>query len=145
MALFFLFAGTLLLVSAVRGTHGDLARLIKNDFTGPNNFLLWAVAVVGIGAIGYIPAFKKISRAFLGAILLGLFLAKASTKGTGGGFFAQLQTALNQTTGPAFGGLGTGSTLHYGAAATAPDISGGINSTLPANWNDLLNTFGIAN
>jgi len=123
MAFMLLFAGVLLTVAAVRGTHSDLAALLKGDFSGPGNFLLWGAAVLMIGAIGYIPALQKLSRAFLVVILLGLFLARANPTGSGGGLFQKLQDALNKTTGPAFGGLGAGSTLHYGPTATAPGIA----------------------
>ena len=139
MAFAFLFAGVLMVVAAVRGTYRDLATLIRNDFTGPGNFFLWAVAVMGVGAVGYIPAFRKISAAFLAAILLGLFLAKASPKGTGGGFFAQLQAALNRTT--------TGTGLHSPTAAAVPGSTSAAADGLPPlpTLTDLLQTLGIAN
>jgi hypothetical protein len=81
--------GIFLFVSAVRGTSGQLATLLKNDLTGSGSFLYWFVAILVIGGIGYIPALKKLSDAFLVLVILALFVANR-------GFFSQFNTALKQ-------------------------------------------------
>lgn len=67
--------GMVLLVAGVRGTHGDLAELIRSDLTGPDNFLSWALAVAIVGGTGYIPSLQKLSVAFLTLLLVVLVLA----------------------------------------------------------------------
>lgn len=79
--------GTVLLVSSVRNTQGDLYTLVKGDFTGDNNYLYWMVSILVIGAVGYIPTLKPLSRMFLGLVILVLFLSH-------GGIFEQLNAQL---------------------------------------------------
>lgn len=91
MSLVLLFAGLLFIVAAVRGKQDDLFRLLKDDFTGSNNFIFWAAAIVLIGAIGYLPKLKGFSAALLALVLVGIALKK------GTGFFDQLTAAVQST------------------------------------------------
>ena len=96
MPIAFIVIGVVFLVAAVRGTVSDyngnpgLITLLKGDFTGSDNFLIWLVAIWIIGAIGYIPGFKPLSNAFLVLFLVVLFLSNK-------GFFQQFQTQINTT------------------------------------------------
>lgn len=104
--------GVVLLVSAVMGTTGTLFTLIRGDFTGPSNFIYWFTAILIIGAIGYIPDFKKFSVAFLALVIIVLFLKRGNANGIGGGFFQQFASAIGstQTAAPATTTGTTGST-----------------------------------
>lgn len=84
--------GIALLVAGVRNKQDVLFALLKGDFTGENNFIFWAVSILIIGAIGYIPKLKPISTAFLALLIVVLFLKK------GTGFFARLGQAVGSTT-----------------------------------------------
>jgi hypothetical protein len=126
MAFALIFAGLLLTVSAVRGTHSDLFALVKSDFTGSGNFLYWLAVVLIIGSIGYIKALAPMSKAFLVLIVLVLVVTKGDpTKSPGGGLFAQLVQGIGSSTAP-----GSAATPASGAAAgsTAAPATG---STLP--------------
>jgi hypothetical protein len=79
--------GIILLVSGVRGSHKQLADLLKDDFTGRQNFLVWIVAILGIGAVGYVPSLQPVSRSFLVLVLLVLFINNR-------GFFTQFQQQI---------------------------------------------------
>lgn len=98
MPLAFLAIGALFLVAGIRGTVLDknnqpgLITLLKGDFTGQNSFLVWIIAIFGLGALGYIPGFKPIANAFLVLVLVALVLATG--KQTSGGFFAQFNKAI---------------------------------------------------
>lgn len=92
-----LIAGVLLLVAGVRNTQDTLFSLVKGDFSGPDNFIYWFVAMVIIGGLGYIPKIKPISTGLLALVILVLFLSKGKTSGAGGGFFQQFTTALGTT------------------------------------------------
>lgn len=71
-----LIVGVVLLVSSVRNTQDDLYALVKGDFTGPNNYLYWMVSILLIGAVGYIPTLKPLSRIFLVLVIVVLFVRK---------------------------------------------------------------------
>src|SRR3954468_23458486 len=89
-----LIIGIALLVSAVRGTQGDLFTLLRGDFTGPNNFIYWTVAILFIGSIGYIPKLKPASVGFLTLVVLVLVLKRGDPNSGNGGFFAEFTSAL---------------------------------------------------
>lgn len=93
MALSLIVIGLLLIVSGVQNTQGDLYALLKEDFTGPNNFFQWMIALALIGAIGFLPKMKGFSTMLLALVLLAIFLKR------GVGFFDQLQNAMAATTG----------------------------------------------
>jgi hypothetical protein len=79
--------GLIMFVAGVRDTQAALYSQLTKDFTGTGNFFYWIAALLIVGAVGYIPAMRAVSRVFLGLILLVLFLAN-------GGIWAQLQAAL---------------------------------------------------
>jgi hypothetical protein len=141
MALALIFAGVLMTIAAVRGTHAELAALIKGDFTGPANFLYWVGAVLLIGAIGYVPPLKKLSIAFFAVILLGVLFAKKNA--TSGGFFAQLSSAIAGTSKT----VGSTSTADTSGNQTATQQSNGLPTLpdFPTSMNELWQMFGIAN
>lgn len=100
MAFALIFVGIIMAVSAVRGTYNDLFALVKDDFTGPNNFLFWAVIVLIIGSIGYIRPLRPLSQAFLVVIVLVLVLTRGNPSGVGGGLFQQLYSEFVSGTNP---------------------------------------------
>lgn len=86
MAFVLLIIGITLLVAGVQNTQADLFMLLKKDFSA---FLMWFIAIFLIGALGYIPKLKPLSTAFMGLVILVLFLSK------GTGFFSQFTNALS--------------------------------------------------
>lgn len=83
MPLLFLIVGTLFLVAAVRGEDQTrkLLDLFKSDFVGPNNFLVWALAIGAVAGIGYIPKMKPLSNIFLALIFIVLLLVRKDASG----------------------------------------------------------------
>lgn len=79
--------GAMLAVAGVRGTQAELFDLLKGDFTGTPNYISWMVAIMVIGALGYINAIRPISNAFLVLVILVLFISNR-------GFFAQFNQQL---------------------------------------------------
>lgn len=98
MAFALLIIGAMLLVTSVKNTQGTLFGLLQGDLTGTNNFVFWLVAILLIGAIGYIPKLKPISNGLLALVIIVLVVAKGNPSNVGGGFFQQFTTALNATT-----------------------------------------------
>lgn len=92
-----LLIGFVLLISGVKNTQDTLFSTVKGDFTGQDNFIYWFVAIIIIGAVGYIPKLKPISTMFLALVIVVLFLKKGNASGIGGGFFQQFSSALGST------------------------------------------------
>jgi hypothetical protein len=87
--------GLVLIVAGVRNrvTTGDpsLMSLVKDDFTGSNPFWKWMLAIVFIGAIGYIPNLRPISRGFLVLVIVVFALSNQ-------GLFTQLSEVFKPST-----------------------------------------------
>ncbi len=88
-----LIIGLLLVVSGARGTAGDLAKLLKSDFSGSNNFFYWVGAILLIGALGYYSPAERVSRMFLALIIIVMILANK-------GLFQKLTDALSNVQAP---------------------------------------------
>ena len=99
----FLLGGTVLVISGVKGTSTQLLTLLKNDIQGTDGYLYWIVAILIIGSIGYVPALKPFSRAFLVLVLVVLVLRTGKTSNSGGGFFQQFTNALKSISQPTSG------------------------------------------
>lgn len=83
MPVFLLFAGILFLVAVIRGPEqqAKLLALIRNDFTGPNNFFIWMLSIGAIAAIGYVKQLRTFSNLFLSLIFIVMFLVKKGPNG----------------------------------------------------------------
>lgn len=75
MPLFLVIVGVIFLVSAIRGNQNDLIDLLKADFSGNNNFILWVLAIIVIVSAGTFKPIKPISDAFLGLVILVIIVA----------------------------------------------------------------------
>lgn len=91
MGLVFLLIGLLLIVTGMRGTYAQFGSQVVSDLGGDGGFLYWGVAVVGVGAVGFIPALQQVSRLLIALVIISIFLSHK-------GFFAKFQQALQ--TGP---------------------------------------------
>jgi hypothetical protein len=67
--------GVVFLTAAIRGTQNDLFAVLKDDFTGPGNFLYWGLSLFVIGAIGYYRPLRPVSNSFMLLVVLVLFLS----------------------------------------------------------------------
>ena len=106
-----LFIGIIFLTAAVRNKQDLLFATLKDDFTGPNNFIYWGIALFIIGAAGYYKPLKPLSNAFLGLVILVLFISNR-------GFFAKFMEQIGSTQAMSndqidfYKGAGLGSILH---------------------------------
>lgn len=92
MPFFFILIGAALIVIGYRGTQKDFFALLKDDFSGPGNFFVFAMAIFLVGLVGYVPKLKGISNAFMGLIIVVMLL---SNKGFFAKFSEQINTASN--------------------------------------------------
>jgi len=108
--------GLTLIVASARGTLPNLGKLLKDDFTGPNNFFLWLIAIGTVGMLGYYKPGEKFSRAFMALILIAMVIRN-------GGFYEKLVEALGDITDG--GSTGAGPAGNLVAPGTAPVLQGG--------------------
>jgi hypothetical protein len=98
MPLALLLIGIVFLIAAVRGDKCNgqqcsdvLFTTLKSDFTGPNNFIYWGIALFIVGSAGYYKPLKPLSNAFLGLVILVLFISNR-------GFFVKFMQQIQSTT-----------------------------------------------
>jgi hypothetical protein len=93
----FAVSGVVFILAGIRGKSGELVTLLEEEFTGKPNFIWWVLAILSIGALGYVDALRVFSRALLGLVLLVLILAE--DKQGSGGFFVEFENAIKQISG----------------------------------------------
>ena len=114
MPFVFLVVGIGLLVIAVRGTQATAFRLLQSEFSGPNSFLHWALAIFILGGIGYIPVIRPVTRWLLALVIIAIIVANK-----GGLFQAFNDQVANPVAPPAPAPTGGDTT----AAPTSGDTS----------------------
>ena len=82
MAFALLIVGMSLVVVSVRNTQATFTARVANDFKGSGNFLYWIVAILIIGAIGYIP--KACNEALLDAMNCAIVSVTVESVGCAG-------------------------------------------------------------
>jgi len=97
MPFFLIVIGVILLVAVIKGNQCDLLNLVKSDFTGSNNFILWVTAVVIIVAIGNVKAIRPVSDAFLGLVILVIIVANYKNGNIFTNFTNQLKSGTSRT------------------------------------------------
>ena len=117
----FIGLGLLLLVVAIRGTQNDLFVLLKSEFTGSNSFPVWALAIVLLGAVGYIKPLRPISDGLLFLVLLVIVLKN------GGDIFAKFDTAVAHPVAPSEPAASTASTANTGTSVVTTAATGAWN------------------
>lgn len=93
MPLLLIGTGLVLVLTGLNGDAGELYGLVAQDFTGQGSFIYWMLAILILGALGYVKGLENLSKAFLVLVLIVLFLDN-------GGFFAQFQAYIKQTQTP---------------------------------------------
>jgi hypothetical protein len=107
-----------MVITGARNTYADFGAHLLKDFTGPNNFLYWLLAIGSVGALGYVDALRGFSRAFMVLIILAMVLKN-------GGVFNQIQQAIQQ--GPKSPTAAVDSITGGNASSTSSDIAAAAN------------------
>lgn len=68
-----LIIGGILIVVAFQGTHTRLATELEHDIPG---FFKWAIAIIAVLGLGYIPGLREPSRWLLGLVVLVIVLTQ---------------------------------------------------------------------
>ena len=127
-----LLIGLILVSAGARGRATALGGLLAKDFSGSNNFFFWLAAVAAVGGVGYLPKMEKISRGFLGLIIIVLVLHNK-------GFFAQFTAAINSVKTPA-----PASEAAVGAAVTDPTAGAASSGLTGPSAASIVGVSGIA-
>lgn len=135
--------GLLMVVTGSRGTYAQFGTQLATDVRG---YAPQGIAVIAVGAIGYVSALQQISRWILAFVIIVIFLAQ--NKGTSG-FFQQFQSALNagpqqpaaipqQSSGPTAANPSGAPVINLGPLGTI-----NTNPVAPGSFADtVLNWFG---
>jgi hypothetical protein len=129
MPLAFLLIGVALITVAYRNTYHALFSQLQSDAPG---FAKWAIAIVIIGALQYVPNFNAAAKGLLALVILGIVLANH-------GAFQQFQTAIAQAPAavqggsqPALTGSPTISVGNSGGGSSAGNAASAAGSVLNA-------------
>lgn len=114
-----LIVGMLLISSALKGTEHELGAQLQFDLLGKNGFIVWLMACLGLGVLGYIPALQRASRYLLALLCVVLLLRN-------GGVFANMQAALQSAS--AYGPAPSVSIPSSGAGATSSSSGSGTSA-----------------
>ena len=125
MILVLLFLGIIIVVAAFRNSQGALFAALYEDVPG---FVVWAAAIFAIGAVGFIPGLKPVSRGILALVIVVIVLRN----------YKQIITGFeNVWTKPPAAAPAGGQT--NGTSNTAlPSAFGGSGSTLDSLFHDPL-------
>jgi hypothetical protein len=114
-----IFIGLCLVITGAQNTQGQFFQLLETDSVG---FGKWALAIFGIGALGYIKPIRPVTDAFLVLVVMGLFFSNK-------GFFANLFNSVDNSTS-ATGSLSSSATsLLGGLSSNTGSIALGALST----------------
>lgn len=71
MLLIVLVIGAVLVVAAIRNSQGALFSALYEDVPG---YITWAAAILAIGAVGFVPGLKPVSRGLLALVLVVIIM-----------------------------------------------------------------------
>lgn len=113
MAFVFLIIGAVILISGVRGTQDDLFKLVQGDFdpslqqAGQSSFIPWVLAILIIGAVGYVKQLRSLSHGFMALVIIAMIIKAYKVNPN---IFQQFNSALginsSGVSGGTTGGLG---------------------------------------
>lgn len=136
MGLIALFIGIVLIVAAVRNSQSALFTALEADIP---KFVVWAAAIIAVGAIGAIPGLKPVSRWLLGLVIV-VIIVNNYAKLTKGFQDAWQNSATGDTQAANTSSGASGTSAATGNAAIATQANG-ILSSGPLG-NVLGNVFG---
>lgn len=115
--------GMLLIITGFQDTYKQFGTQLEKDFSGPNSFIYFLVAIGAVGAIGYVKELESFSRAMLALIIVALFLGAVNKGGFLNNLTGGLQSGSNSPVDP------IGTPLQGGNGGSSSSGSGGSSSS----------------
>lgn len=138
--------GLVLVITSIQNTYSALGQQLQKDLVGPQGFIVWALALIAVGALGYVNGWEKFSRWFLALILIAIVLAQSKRAG-GAGLFGNALTQIKNPKVPQANSTNQPATTQ--APLNAPgNVLGVPSQTPPGGWFDwmtALPTFKFTN
>lgn len=133
MPIILIILGALIAVSSIQDTHRKLWRVTSGAFTGKDNFIYWVIALVAVGAVGYVGTetgkLRNFSVYFMILIIIVMLL---SNNKDGKNFFEMFMQEIEEGT--------TKEAAEFGAPLVE---SGGSNPNAQSNlesWSEKAGT-----
>lgn len=135
--------GIILLVTAIQGTTGQLASMLSQDVFGAGGYLYWFVAILVIGAVGYVKQLKTLSDMGIFLVVLVLILSHK-------GLFQQFNAELKKIKSSGFGasatsapGTGVAAPVGSSLADAARQIQQGVPQVVVPNAEQIYGSPGL--
>ena len=120
-----LIIGVILVVTGFQNTYAQFGSQVQKDFTGPNNFGYWLLAIFITGAIGYVNDLQTWSRAFMALIIIAMFLNKSNSN-----VFANFTSGVSKGSSTAVDAIGAplagSSSGGSGGGTSSSGLLGGV-------------------
>lgn len=113
-----LLIGLVLVVAAVRNSQADLFKELAADVPA---FGVWAAAIIAIGAIGFVPGLKPISKGLLFLVILVILVNN----------YKNIESGLRGAWSNASASDGTSSSTASNQSATSNALQNGLSSVDP--------------
>ena len=120
--------GILFIVVGFQDTYKAFGTQVQKDFTGQGNFIYWLVAIGIVGAIGYVKEFQTFSRAFIGLLIVAMFLSQKGGIAQGITFFQNFNSGVQAGTTAPVDAVGTN--LQGSASSNTSSSTGGGGSSI---------------
>jgi hypothetical protein len=121
-----LIIGAIIIVAAIRNTHAQLFGALGSDLPA---FMVWAAAILAVGALGWIPGIKPVSRGLLALVILVLVMN--NYQAIIAGFSQSVSSSASAETGDSEGGgLSDGLGSMLGNIGLS-QLGGALGSSLP--------------
>jgi hypothetical protein len=134
--------GIVLIVAAIRNSQNALFADLGQDVPG---YVVWAAALVAVGAIGWIPGLKPVSRGLLALVLVVLIVNNYKAILAGVQAVAQVNAGVTPGSGATAPGTSSSTAGAAGAASSSPGVgattgaAGAGQSTAPGPTGGLSN------
>ena len=120
-----LIIGAIIIVAAIRNTHVQLFGALCADFPA---FMAWAAAILAVGALGWVPGIKPVSRGLLALVIVVLIMN--NYQAIIAGFSQSVSSSADAGAGEAGDGDGGGLGSMLGSIGLS-QLGGALGSSLP--------------
>lgn len=134
MILVALLIGAVLIVAAFRNTQGSLFSALEQDVPA---YVVWAAAIIALGAIGFVPGLKSISRGLMTLVLVVIILRNYQ------GILKGFQTVATAPSATASSSNSSASASASSSVSTNGSAPAGIVTMMPMDYSNSFSGVGV--